>query len=108
MIQLEDCNWKCYNNLKGGKGAVYLSEESETLSDQTISYICLTPHSSVGLHRHNSDEEIYVVVKGGLMKVNGKDCVVAVCKRGESHDCVNDTEENIYVKSIKATEFKNL
>jgi mannose-6-phosphate isomerase-like protein (cupin superfamily) len=38
-----------------------------------INYVELEPESSVGLHRHGDNEEVYVVLSGnGIMTVNGE------------------------------------
>ncbi len=58
----------------------------------------LDPGASIGEHRHENDEEIYVILHGhGTMKVDGVEQAVGpgdVCltRHGHRHDLVNGNE----------------
>lgn len=59
---------------------------------------CLEPGASIGEHRHEKDEEIYVILTGrGRMRVDGVERNVGpgdVCltRSGHSHDLTNGAE----------------
>jgi mannose-6-phosphate isomerase-like protein (cupin superfamily) len=45
---------------------------------QFIHYTTLPPRTSIGLHKHGDDEEVYVILKGtGIMEVDGQKTQVA-------------------------------
>ncbi len=93
--------WTPHTDLKGGKGVVFLSKEQEKDSTTTVSYIWIPPHRSIGLHKNEDYEETLIVEEGGLMKVNGKYYDEYTCKKGESYDCLNDTNKDMYIRSTK-------
>lgn len=66
-----------------------------------INYTVLSPGTSIGLHRHGDDEEIYIVLEGmGLMTVDQESQAVTagdviVNKPYGSHGIVNDGEQDL-------------
>lgn len=106
MLQLADVQqWKECKNLKNGNGTVYISEESEEAGDVTVSYIHLPPHTSIGMHT-SEKEEIYFLVEGHYMRVGGHICYEIVCFKDKPHNCVNDSDEDIYVRVIRKDKFE--
>lgn len=87
-------------NCHGGKGALICREilgEYERLA-RGIKFIhdnVLEPGVSIGEHRHDDDEEAYVILEGeGMMLVDGESTSVAagdICltRPGHSHSLVN-------------------
>ena len=105
MLQLNDVQcWERYENLKSGKGTVYISEESED-GDVSICYIHLPPHTSIGMHT-TEKEEIYSLVKGPYMRVGGHICSEILCFKDKPHNCVNNSDKDIYVRVIKKDKFE--
>ena len=48
---------------------------------QLLHYTVLPPHSSIGMHTHGDDEEIYIILEGsGVMDVDGENVPV---KKGD-------------------------
>jgi quercetin dioxygenase-like cupin family protein len=92
-------------NMFGGKGEVINTEllkpDEFCNKGRVFSKIVLKPGDSIGRHTHSGDFEAYYILKGeGKFYDNGEekriyagDC--ALTKDGESHELINDTEENI-------------
>ncbi|MDD5686507.1 MAG: cupin domain-containing protein [Elusimicrobia bacterium] len=97
----------------GGKGPYSVRTLMETgIFDTKISYIrelVLPEGSSIGLHPHSGDEEIYYVVSGkGTMLVDNEKCPVKsgdaiLTKSGSKHGLLNDSngELKIFVICVK-------
>ena len=86
-----------------GKGVLWCTEilADYAKKDSGFKYIhenYLEPGASIGEHRHESDEEIYVILSGqGIMKIDGNDQAVGpgdVCltRAGHSHDLTNGAQ----------------
>lgn len=88
----------------GGKGAFIVRTHFEKEFESSLSYIreiILKPDSSVGIHRHEGDEELYYIASGkGVMIVDGeeqnvKPGDVVLTKSGSSHGLRNTDEEDM-------------
>lgn len=89
----------------GGTGAVDLYEiwgNSDFKSNvDFIDRVVVPPGSTVGFHKHDNNEEMYIVLDGtGLMKIENKE--VSISKGdmilnpvGGRHGLVNNSSENI-------------
>lgn len=100
-------------NSHGGKGPYLVRTLMEAVMfDTKIAYIrelLLPKGSSIGLHPHSGDEEIYYVVSGkGTMLVDNERCIVKsgdaiLTKSGSKHGLINDTEDalKIFVICVK-------
>ena len=86
-----------------GKGVLWCTEMLADYQKTTpgFKYIHdnrLEPGASIGEHRHDSDEELYVILSGhGRMKVDGVEHDVAagdmcLTRSGHSHDLTNGPE----------------
>lgn len=100
MKFLDELNFEATENLRGGVGTVYCSDDFK-VGNVTISFMRLAPGVSIGRHLHEDNEEVYIVIKGGYATINGKEQKMDICRIGEWHDCVNDTDEEIIILSIK-------
>ena len=78
FLEIEPVIAECHD----GKGlvevrSIYAREDFES-SMQFIHYTVLPPGSSIGLHPHGNDEEVYVILEGsGIMEVDGKKTLVS-------------------------------
>lgn len=87
------------SNMRGGKGEVEMTHllSKETMHNQArlFARMKLPPGSSVGLHKHEGEFEIYYILSGeGVFHDNGKDVHIKagdVCftDSGESHSIEN-------------------
>ena len=91
-------------NCHGGKGVYTVRTHFEKEFDSNISYIreiILKAGSSVGIHKHEGDKEIYYFVSGkGVMTVDGEEQEVkpgdvVLTKSGSSHGLENSNEEDM-------------
>ncbi|PLV59994.1 cupin domain-containing protein [Thermotoga sp. KOL6] len=92
-------------NMRGGKGEVemahLLSQETMRNKLRLFALMKLPPNSSVGLHKHEGEFEIYYILSGeGVFHDNGKDVPVKagdVCftDSGESHSIENTGDKNL-------------
>lgn len=71
--------------------------------------VTMPPNSSMGVHQHGNDEEMYIILKGnGLMTIEGKEKRV---KEGDmilnqpygTHGLLNDSEDEIELLIIQAS-----
>lgn len=91
-------------NSHGGKGVYTVRTHFEKEFDSSMSYIreiVLKAGSSVGVHKHDGDEEIYYFVSGkGVMTVDDQEREVepgdvVLTKTGSSHGLRNSAEEDM-------------
>ena len=72
-----------------------------------VDYTIIPPGSTIGVHEHNGNEEIYFVVSGKpRINVDGQERRVergsiAVVRSGQMHRLVNDTDENVAIFVIQ-------
>lgn len=91
--------------LRGGVGVVELRHLMESAdlhgAGRQLAYMVLRPGCSIGFHRHDSDFEAYYILQGeGSYNDNGTMVKAApgdflLCRPGESHGFVNDSEADI-------------
>lgn len=95
------------NGCHGGIGTIeevnlYKRGEFET-NLKFINYEVMPPGTSIGIHKHGNDEEVYVILEGsGLMVVDGEERQVnagdvIVNKPFGSHGLINNTKEDLKV-----------
>lgn len=88
-------------NFKGGEGDVAFRIFKDDLNK--IMRVRMTPHSSVGLHSHETDSEIIMVLKGsGKIVFDGQELpiregLVHYCPKGHSHTIINDTDQELHL-----------
>lgn len=89
------------NCFKGGEGDVAFRIFKDDLNK--VMRVRMTPHSSVGLHRHETDSEIIMVLKGnGKIVFDGQELPihegqVHYCPKGHGHTIINDTDEELHL-----------
>ena len=68
-----------------------------------INYEVMPPETSIGIHRHGDDEEVYAILEGtGLMTVDGEERQVSsgdiiINKPFGSHGLLNNSNEDLRV-----------
>lgn len=97
---LSKLRFKATENLKRGVGTVYCSDDFK-VGNVFVSFMRLAPGVSIGKHLHDDNEEVYIVLRGGMATINGRKLKMDICRIGEAHDCVNETDEEIILLSIK-------
>lgn len=66
------------SNMHDGKGTtnhaqLFFNQDFKS-NLRFINYTILTPGSSIGVHKHGNDEELYIVLEGnGIMTVDGEE-----------------------------------
>jgi mannose-6-phosphate isomerase-like protein (cupin superfamily) len=74
-----------------------------------VDFTVIPPGSTIGLHDHHGNEEIYFIVSGQpRVAVNGEEIrlergSIAVVHSGQAHQLVNDTDENVEMFVIQVT-----
>jgi mannose-6-phosphate isomerase-like protein (cupin superfamily) len=74
-----------------------------------IGWLTLKPGDSIGFHKHEVNEDVYIVISGaGVFKNDdGKEYPVkpgdiTIARKGQSHGLINTGEENLVVISVIA------
>lgn len=90
-----------------GKGQIQFVRLFESLDFETelsfVDYVELLPDTSIGIHKHGHDEEIYFILEGsGAMIVNGEQFAVEsgdliVNRQGWSHGLYNNSSDILKV-----------
>ncbi len=71
--------------------------------------VVVPPGSTIGFHKHASNEEMYIVLEGkGKMKIEDDDVIVMkgdmiLNPEGGRHGLVNDSDENIDILVIQVS-----
>jgi len=94
---------RCHN----GEGVIsysrVFSKEEFFTKWAFIDYLMLPPKTSVGLHEHGKDEEMYIILKGeGTMTVDGevrkvKKGDMILTHPGSTHGCKNDSDRDLII-----------
>lgn len=88
----------------GGHGSCMVRTLLTSEFDSSLAYvreIVLHANSSVGIHPHSGDEELYYIISGrGIMMVNGEQKVVVsgdvvLTKSGSSHGLRNESDRDL-------------
>ena len=103
------------DNMKGGTGRVRFEHIWKKNSNDEMKSLCrqfsrmtLEPGTSVGLHSHSGEEEIYYILSGrGRSWDNGEWVEVGpgdatICRAGEEHsmECIG-TEPLVYIACVQ-------
>lgn len=101
--------------IAGGKGVIeglYAFKRDDALPTHAIReivWLTIQPGDSIGYHRHDSNEDAYIVISGvaTFTDVNGKDVVlgagdVTIIRPGQSHAIANTGTEPLVVLNVIA------
>ncbi len=105
VIKAENMRVEKIANMRGGKGEVEITHllEKEFMKGRArlLAKLRIPPNSSVGLHKHEGEFEVFFILSGkGVFHDNGKDVPVQagdVCftDSGESHYIENASDEDL-------------
>jgi len=106
----KDMRTEVKHQLRGGKGCVdftHILENGElNSSSRLVANLKLDPGSSIGVHEHINEEEIYYVLSGkGILSENGIETEisagdVALTKNGGSHSIENRSDTALEMLAI--------
>ncbi len=96
--------------MRGGTGEVrirhYFKQEEITAPCRLCAELVLPPGSSIGMHEHAGEDEVYIVHQGnGLVNVSGKETGVAagdaiLTGRGASHSIRNTGDMDLVITAV--------
>ncbi len=109
LIKQSD-NGKKVLNIRGGAGEalIFASSLPEEGPLSLASRIELAPGASIGLHRHDTDEEVYAIASGlGIYSYDGGECEaragdIFTTKRGMSHALRNTGSDPLIFFAVVA------
>ena len=97
-------------NMRGGNGSIEILHllEKEELKGKSrlVAKMTIKPNDSVGLHKHENEEEIYYIIKGkGLLNDNGvnknvEKGMVILTSDGEEHSIINNGTEDLEIMAV--------
>ena len=101
------------DNSHGGEGTieiqkVFRREDFKGAWDFALR-VCMPPNSSMGLHEHGEDEEMYIILNGeGLMTIEGETQRVSkgdmiLNKPHGTHGLLNDSSQELELLIIQAS-----
>ena len=101
------------NNSHGGQGTIEIQkmfrrEDFKGAWDFALR-VTMSPNSSMGLHEHGDDEEMYIILSGeGLMTIEGKETRVGkgdmiLNKPHGTHGLLNDSTQELELLIIQAS-----
>ena len=110
ILRVNEINVQKQEKPRGGRGFMesfpYKSVEGIAGEIKMFSVINLQKDSKVGYHKHENDNEIYLMLDGsGVISDNGKEDILnpgdmIVTLKGESHSIENKSETNIVFLAI--------
>ena len=105
-----DCKVENRENMRGGNGTVQITNFAtpEELNDKgrLFANITLKPGCGIGYHVHETDSELFYLMKGQVLyNDNGVECVlnagdVMICPAGTGHSIANNSEEDAEVCAV--------
>lgn len=106
--QLEDLD-RCHEGIGTLKHVSLFNDSDFKTNLHFINYTVLPPHTTIGLHPHGNDEELYIVLEGrGVMTLDGQEYEVQagdviVNKPFGTHGLANNCEEDLKILVLEAT-----
>ena len=107
----EDCAIEYREHMRDGDGTVQLTSfiagpEDLNNKGRLFSKITLKPGCSIGFHTHDTDAELFYIMKGTaeyndngtLVTVSAGD--VTICPTGAGHGIANHTEETVELVAV--------
>jgi mannose-6-phosphate isomerase-like protein (cupin superfamily) len=95
----------------GGNGPVYCSRLlTSTDFDARVDFVdhtVIPAGSTIGLHEHRGNEEFYFLLRGApRIRVDGHEVraspgMIALVRSGQSHELVNDTDEEVEILVVQ-------
>jgi len=101
-LPMED-NVNCHDGIGTVKEVSFFKDKDFETNIRFMNYLTLPPGTSIGIHEHKNDEELYIILEGhGMMTVDGEDRTVEsgdviVNKPFGSHGLVNDSNQEMRI-----------
>ena len=105
-----DCTKETRENMRGGNGTVeltnFVTPAQLNEKGRLFGTIVLKPGCSIGYHVHETDSELFYLMKGQVLyNDNGTECTltagdVMVCPVGTGHSIANNGEEDAEVIAV--------
>ena len=107
----ENCPVEYREHMRDGNGTVQITNFIESNAElnekgRLFAKITLNPGCSIGYHIHETDSELFYIIKGtGVYSDNGELCTVTagdvtVCPAGSGHSIANETEEILELVAV--------
>ncbi|MBN2301434.1 MAG: cupin domain-containing protein [Lentisphaerae bacterium] len=111
MIRFEkDMKCEIRENMRGGKGAVtihhYFAKEEFTANTRFCAKLIIPSGATIGEHRHDGEDEVYIVVSGhgvlddGTMQTPIKAGDAILTGNGESHAVANTGDSPLEIVAM--------
>lgn len=90
---------ECMPNFKGGEGELLAKSQSD--GTNKVLYGTLTPGSTIGYHKHETNSEIIYILEGNgkCLYEDGEEILSAgdchYCPKGHSHSLINNSDKNL-------------
>ena len=104
------CNKEYREHMRGGNGTVeitnFATPEELNNKGRLFANITLKPGCGIGYHVHETDSELFYVMKGeALYDDNGVLCTVSagdvmVCPAGTGHSVTNNGQEDVEICAV--------
>lgn len=98
------------NEMRGGKGAIairhFFKKEEIKAKCRLCSRLILPPGASIGLHKHEAEDELFIIERGrgiidtGREKTRVEPGDAILTGNGEEHALLNDGNEPLEVTAI--------
>ena len=105
-----ECKTEYRENMRGGNGTVeltnFVTPAQLNEKGRLFGTIVLKPGCSIGYHVHETDSELFYLIKGqALYNDNGTECIlnagdVMICPAGTGHSIANNGEEDAEVIAV--------
>ena len=106
----EECKVEYREKMREGNGTVQITNfaTAEELNDKgrLFGKITLNPGCSIGYHVHETDSELFYLMKGqALYNDNGTECIlnagdVMICPAGTGHAIANNGQEDVELCAV--------
>lgn len=110
LKKLADRKLVLQNELKGGEGIVSIlhcfSNDEFSSKIRHCSTTIIPPGASIGLHKHENEEEVYILIEGQGILNDGKSKMkiekgdVILTKSGESHSVINSGKDDLKIIAV--------
>lgn len=97
-------------NMRGGQGTVLIThcfgKEEFAAKSRLCARMLVPPGASIGEHRHEGEDEVYVVLRGQGILDDGKNKTritagdAVLTGRGESHSVQNDGTDELEIVAV--------
>ena len=106
----DDREQEVRQQMRGGRGEItiehFFRKDEFTANTRLCARLTLPPGSSIGSHRHESEDEVYIIEQGhGILDdgqsrqlVSAGDAVLT--GNGESHAIANDGEDDLVITAV--------